>query len=74
MKDPEMTRKEPSNPFHAGEPDGEASSTCTATRSGLSGSSRIVNGRLVTSTDPSTGDPKTQVTFDHTYDPAPNTE
>ncbi len=62
------------DPFHAGGPDGEASSTCTATRTTLGGSSRIVNGRLVTSTDPSTGDPATEVTFPHDWAPAPNTE
>ncbi len=61
------------DPFHAGAPDGEVSSTCRASQSGLVGSARIVNGRLVTSTNPSTGDPTNQITFAHTWDPAPNT-
>ena len=62
------------DPFHAGLPDGEVSSTCTATRTTLGGSSRIVNGRLVTSTHPSTGDPVTEITFPHDWAPGPNTE
>jgi hypothetical protein len=62
------------DPFHAGGPDGEAASTCTATRTTLGGSARIVNGRLVTSTNPSTGEPATEITFPHDWAPAPNTE
>ncbi|HUR24363.1 MAG TPA: Ig-like domain-containing protein [Acidimicrobiales bacterium] len=60
------------DPFHAHAPDGEASSTCTATEAGLSASSRIVNGRLVVHTDPD-GNPTEEITFPPSWDPAPNT-
>src|SRR5207253_1783248 len=62
------------DPFRAASPDGEVSSTCTATKDGVSGSTHIVNGSLVVHTDPATGDPVQVVTFDHNYDPAPDTE
>jgi hypothetical protein len=64
---------EDNDPFHAGSPDGEVTSTCTASESGLSGSARIVNGRLVLHTDTTTGEPTEEVTFPHGWDPAPNT-
>jgi hypothetical protein len=60
-----VDKVEDNDPFHAGSPDGGVSSTCTAGQSVLSGLTRIVNGRLVTSTDPTTGDVATEVTFPH---------
>jgi hypothetical protein len=61
------------DPFHAHGPNGEVSSTCTASGTGLSGSARIVNGRLVTSVDVATGNPASEVVFPPTWDPEPNT-
>ena len=60
---------EDNDPFHAGSPDGQVSSTCRADQSGLSGSTHIVNGYIVVHTDPTTGDPAEILTFDHDYDP-----
>ena len=61
------------DPFHAGGADGAVSSTCTATLSGVSGSTQIVNGRLVTSLDAATANPDTEIDFAHTWNPDPNT-
>ncbi|HEX2699894.1 MAG TPA: Ig-like domain-containing protein, partial [Acidimicrobiales bacterium] len=64
---------EDNDPFRAPGPNGQVRSTCTATRSGLTGSARVVGGRLVVHTDPSTGEATEEVAFPATWDPAPNT-
>ena len=50
----------------------QASSRCSATEAGQSGSVSLTNATLVTSTDPDTGEPATTVALP--ADPAPNTE
>ena len=50
----------------------EVSSTCTSTETGTTGSATVVNGRLVLSADPETGEPGE--TVEVPVDPEPGTE
>lgn len=66
---------EPNDPFTAPSPNGQVSSTCTATEDGLTGSATITNGRIVLADpDPDVSGEPGEVVVTPPVNPAPGTE